>query len=67
MRVELKNIGNQGPEHFQQSGTADHLWQWRAYKKGFAPMRKKKKASVKVNSWYVSILGDRLINEILTS
>ena len=66
MRVELKNIGNQGPEHFQQSGTADHLWQSRAYKKGFAPMRKKR-ASVKVNSWYVSILGDRLINESLTS
>ena len=42
MRVELKNIGNQGPEHFQQSGTADHLWQSRAYKKGFAPMREKK-------------------------
>ena len=41
MRVELKNIGNQGPEHFQQSGTADHLWQSRAYKEGFAPMRKK--------------------------
>ena len=43
MRVELKNIGNQGPEHFQQSGTADHLWQSRAYKEGFTPMRKKEK------------------------
>ena len=45
MRVELKNIGNQGPEHFQQSGTADHLWQSRAYKEGFAPMRKKRHQS----------------------
>ena len=43
MRVGLKNIGNQGPEHFQQSGTADHLWQSRAYKKSFALMRKKEK------------------------